>query len=128
MSKFEKGHIVLLLYNHDQLYKHICMRNHNNDTIKMSDTVLRKIYFSLYLKGLCVRGSWRPSRTATYWPPHSYGHKRFFPILQGCSIIVQSPTQSLEWHIWSSSSGNNCHAAHRSLSSGASVCDCTVGF
>ena len=25
-------------------------------------------------------------------------------------IIVQSPTQSLEWHVWSSSSGNNCHA------------------
>ena len=29
----------------------------------------RKIYLSLYLKGLCVRGSWRPNRTATYWPP-----------------------------------------------------------
>ena len=35
---------------------------------------------------------------------------------------------SLEWHVWSSSSWNNCHAVHRSLSSGASVCDCTVGF
>ena len=57
-------------------------------------------------------------------------------------IIVQSPTQylpitghqnmslppSLEWHVWSSSSRNNCHAVHRSLSSGASVCDCTAGF
>ena len=56
--------------------------------------------------------------------------------------IVQSPTQylpmtghrdvslppSLEWHVWSSSSGNNCHAVHRSLSSGASVYDCTMGF
>ena len=31
-------------------------------------------------------------------------------------IIVQSPIQSLEWHVWSSSSGNNCHAVHRSLS------------
>ena len=55
--------------------------------------------------------------------------------------IVQSPTQylpitghrnvslspSLEWHVWPSSSGNNCHAVHRSLSSGASVCGCTVG-
>ena len=27
------------------------------------------MYLSLYLKGLCVRGSWRPNRTATYWPP-----------------------------------------------------------
>ena len=57
-------------------------------------------------------------------------------------IIVQSSTQylpitgyrnvslppSLEWHVWSSSSGNNCHAVHKSLSSGASVCECTVGF
>ena len=37
------------------------MQNHNDDTIKTSDTVLRK--------GLCVRGSWRPNRTATYWAP-----------------------------------------------------------
>ena len=50
-------------------------------------------------------------------------------------IIVQSPTQylpitghrdvslplSLEWHVRLSSSGNNCHEVHRSLSSGASV-------
>ena len=43
-------------------------------------------------------------------------------------IIVQSPTQSLEWHVWSSSRGNNCHAVHRSLSSGASVYECTMGF
>ena len=33
---------------------------------------------------------------------------------------------SLEWHVWSSSSGNNCHAVHRSLSSGTSLCDGTV--
>ena len=44
------------------------------------------------------------------------------------NIIVQSPIQSLEWHVWSSSSGNNCHAVHRSLSSGASVYECTMGF
>ena len=57
-------------------------------------------------------------------------------------IIVQSPTQylpmtghrdvsfppSLEWHVWSSSSGNNCHAVQRSLSSGASVYEYTMGF
>ena len=28
---------------------------------------------------------------------------------------------SFEWPVWSSSSGNNCHADHRSLSSGASL-------
>ena len=50
-----------------------------------SDILLWKIYLSLYLKGLCVRGSGRPNRTATYWPSHSYGHQRFFPVLLGCS-------------------------------------------
>ena len=35
---------------------------------------------------------------------------------------------SLEWHVWSPSSRNNCHAVHRSLSPGASVYDCTMGF
>ena len=44
------------------------MQNHNDDTIKTSDTVLRKIYLSLYLKGFervtkgfTVRVSWRPN-------------------------------------------------------------------
>ena len=41
---------------------------------------------------------------------------------------TQSPTQSLEWHVWSSSSGNNCHAVQRSLSSGTSVYECIMGF
>ena len=35
---------------------------------------------------------------------------------------------SLEWHVWLSSSENNYHAVHRSLSSGASVYDCCMGF
>ena len=39
-----------------------------------------------------------------------------------------TPTQSLEWHVWSSSSGNNCHAVQRSLSSGASVYEYIMGF
>ena len=39
-----------------------------------------------------------------------------------------TPTQSLEWHVWLLSSGNNCHAVPRSLSSGASVYECTMGF
>ena len=42
-----------------------------------------------------------------------------------------TPTQSLrslKSHVWSSSSENNCHAVHRSLSSGASVYECTMGI
>ena len=37
-------------------------------------------------------------------------------------------SRSLEWHVWSSSSGNICHAVHRSLSSRASVYECTMGI
>ena len=39
-----------------------------------------------------------------------------------------TPTRSLKSHVWSSSSGNNCHAVHGSLSSGASVYECTMGI
>ena len=60
-----------------------CMHKHN-DTIKTSDTVHRKIYLLFYLKGFCVKGSWRPNWTATYWPPHSYGHQPFLSHSSGC--------------------------------------------
>ena len=130
-----------------------------------------------------VRGSWRPYRTAIYWPPllwpsalclsrspgllnwrprgpapcwmmafftASYQQLFWTPTQSGAprapsawcgfpyhissltptvwllvltelynsSTPTQSPTQSLEWHVWSSSSGNNCHVVQRSLSSG----------
>ena len=48
--------------------------------------------------------------------------------LYNSSTQTQSPTQSLEWHVWSSSSGNNCHAVQRSVSSGVSVYECIMGF
>ena len=135
-------------------------------------------YLSLYLKGLYVRGSWRPNRTATYGPtllcpsvflsrsPGLFNQRPGGPLCwvqpsftASCHqrvrslklpdflsspsyIIVPSPTQylpitghrdvplplSLEWHVWLSSSGNSYHAVHSSLSSGASVYDCTMGF
>ena len=49
----------------------IYMQNkHNNTTMKKDERhFFKKIYLSLFLKGLCVRGSLRPNRTATYWPP-----------------------------------------------------------
>ena len=56
---------------------------------------------------------------------------RWLPVLTelyNSSMPTQSPTQSLEWHVWSSSSGNNCHAVQRSLSSSASVYECIMGF
>ena len=48
--------------------------------------------------------------------------------LYNSSTPTQSPTRSLKSHVWLSSSGNNCHAVHRSLSSGASVYECTMGI
>ena len=45
--------------NYTITYAYACMQNHNDDTKTTSDTVLRNIYLPLYLKGLCVRGSWR---------------------------------------------------------------------
>ena len=39
-----------------------------------------------------------------------------------------TPTQSLEWHVWLSLSGNNSHVVQRSLSSGASVYECIMAF
>ena len=53
--------LTLLLYTH--------MHAENNDTIITTSQYFRKIYLSLYLKGLCVRRSWRPNRTTTHWPP-----------------------------------------------------------
>ena len=47
--------------------------------------------------------------------------------LYNSSTPTRSPTRSLEWHDWSSSSGNNCHAVHRSLSSGALFYECIMG-
>ena len=162
--------------------------------IKTSEDFFKKNIPLPLLQGLRVRKSWRPNRTAIYWPPllwpsalclshspdaqpeargrtllafstvsyhqlvcspNSIGgpHGPFCwvvaftttsllqlvwtpALLTSCFspsyIIVlsptQSPTQSLEWHVWSSSSGNNCHAVQRSLSSGASVYECIMGF
>ena len=48
--------------------------------------------------------------------------------LYNSSTPIQSPTRSLKSHVWSSSSRNNCHAVHRSLSSGSSVYECTMGI
>ena len=49
-------------------------------------------------------------------------------VLYNSSTPTQSPTRSLKSHVWSSSNGNNCHAVHWSLSSGASVYECTMGI
>ena len=45
-----------------------------------------------------MRGSWRPNRIATYWPPHSIGHNRVsFPFSQGCSTGGPGPHSAGSW-------------------------------
>ena len=146
--------------------------------------------------GSTVRGSWRPNRTAIFWPPllwpstlclsrspdaqpeaqrptllcdgflycilsatsldpnssEPQGHfglmwlslpqlvynsvrsltatnlTSILTELYNSSTPTQSPTRSLKSHVWSSLSGNNCHAVHRSLSSVVSVYECTMGI
>ena len=73
-SSRNKTILVALLYSHDQLYKQICMQNHNDDTIKTSDTFFLKNIPLTLLKGSerVTKGftvwevSWRLNRTATY--------------------------------------------------------------
>ena len=120
-------------YIHNVYYTYIC-RLHIGAIIKTNDTVLRKIYLSLYLKGSCVREGVGDQTELQHIDPHSYGHQHcvFLVLLMlnqrpGGSafcwlslphlvtnspdlqltdflsspsyIIVQSPTQSLEWHV-----------------------------
>ena len=75
---------VAVLYSHIHIYMALCLIEAKSfvnyythihaeyiltQWIKTSEDFFKKIYLSLYLKGLlCVRGSWRPNRTATYWP------------------------------------------------------------
>ena len=72
---------MYVLYGHDQLYKHIIHihlhmhAEHNDDTIMRRDTVLRKIYLSLYWKG-CVWKGVGDRTELQHNDPHSIGHNR----------------------------------------------------
>ena len=78
------------------------------------------------------RGSRGPLRPGVAFPTTSRLYSNCLTSvlteLYNCSTPTQSPAQFLEWHVWSSSSGNNCHAVQRSLFSGASVYECIMGF
>ena len=80
------------------------------------------LYHILSPTGLVSKTDWLPVFTELY--NSSIAHL-ISPITGHRDVSLPL---SLEWHVWLSSSGNNCHAVHRSLSSGASVCECNVGF
>ena len=64
-------------------------------------------------------------QTPTRWYGHASTPPQFLPISGDRDVSLPL---SLEWPVWSSSSGNNCHAVKRSLSSGASVYESMMGF
>ena len=70
-----------------------------------------------------IRGSKGPFGLVWLSLPHlvSYSNSNCLTSVLTELYNSSTPTQSLKWHVWSSSSGNNCHAVHRSLSSGASL-------
>ena len=57
-------------------------------------------------------------QTPTWWYVHASTPPQFLPISGDRDVSLPL---SLEWLVWSSSSGNNCHVVQRSLSSGAIV-------
>ena len=57
-------------------------------------------------------------QTPTWWYRHASTPLQLLPISSDRDVSLPLP---LEWPVWSSSSGNNCHPVQRSLSSGASV-------
>ena len=92
------------------------------------------LYRILSPTGLQIQSGLPKAPSAGWWLslPHLVSNSSVLQLTDFLSspsyIIVQSPTQSLEWHVWSSSSENNCHAVHRPLFSGASVYECTMGL
>ena len=64
-------------------------------------------------------------QTPTRWYGHGPTPPQLLPISSDRDVSLPLP---LEWPVWSSSSGNNCHAVQRSLSSGASVYESIMGF
>ena len=64
-------------------------------------------------------------QTPTRWYGHASTPPQLLPISSDRDVSLPLP---LEWPVWSSSSGNNCHAVLRSLSSGASVYESIMGF
>ena len=66
--------------------------------------------------------------TTSHPSPTLTGTATVLTELYNSSTPTQLPTRSLKSHAWSSSSGNNGHAIHRSLSSGASVYESIMGF
>ena len=65
---------------------------HNDTTIIDERQSFRKYIPLTLLKGLCVRGSWRPTKTATFWPSLYWPSPRFFPFSWAAQPGAWGPT------------------------------------
>ena len=61
----------VLLYSYEQLYICRCMQNHNNDTIKTSDT---EKYTSHFIERVMCERELEAEQNCNTLTPHSYGH------------------------------------------------------
>ena len=74
-----------MLYSHEQLYINICMQKHN-DAIKTSGHSSLENIPLILLKGLRVRGSWRPNKDCNILTSQVFRQSQpFFPVLMGWS-------------------------------------------
>ena len=53
---------IVICYNYTHIHAYACRIHLDAMIIKTSEDFFKKIYLSLYLKGLRVRGSWRPNK------------------------------------------------------------------
>ena len=92
-------------------------------------SLLHFVYLRLYLYSpvflLFNSSAFYYLQTPTQWYGHASTPPQFLPISGDRDVPLPL---SLEWPVWSSLSGNNCHAVQRSLSSGASVYEHIMGF
>ena len=98
------------------------------------ESTLRGAGFSYYIASMSVStGSLNPTdRNSTRRPHITFKlpradmdtPPRLIPISGDRDVSLPLP---LEWPVWSSSSGNNCHPVQRSLSSSASVYEIIMG-
>ena len=91
---------LYMLYSHEQLYIHICMQNHNDDTIKTSEDTSLEKYTSHFMrkgsKGLLKVLLWEGVGEGTelqHIDPHSYGHNSVsFPFSWSAQAGAWGPT------------------------------------
>ena len=89
-----KGLELEVLHSHEQLYIHIYMQKHIQHNKDERRHFFRKIYLSLYLKGLCER-ELETEQRLQHIDPNSYGHNSVsFPFYWAAQLEAWGPSLS----------------------------------